>query len=30
MLCGMKGLFEGLKELAAETGMPEDRIMANF
>ena len=30
LLCGMKGMFEGLKELAAEVGMPEERLLSNF
>lgn len=30
LLCGMKGMFEGLKELAEEAGIPEDKVMANF
>jgi len=30
LLCGMKGMFEGIKELAAEVGIPEDKVMSNF
>ena len=30
LVCGMKGMFEGVKELATEAGMPEDRLLANF
>ena len=30
LLCGMKGMAEGVKELAAECGIPEERVMANF
>lgn len=30
LLCGMKGMAEALKELAAETGVAEDRVLTNF
>ena len=30
LICGMKGMAEGVKALAAEVGIPEDRVMANF
>jgi len=30
LLCGMKGMAEGVKALAAEAGVPEGRVMANF
>ena len=30
LLCGMKGMAEGVKEMATEVGIPEDRVMANF
>ena len=30
LLCGMKGMAEGVKELAAECGVPEDKVLANF
>lgn len=30
LLCGMKGMAEGVKEFAAENGIPEDRVWANF
>ena len=29
-MCGMKGMAEGVKELAGEAGIPEERVMANF
>lgn len=30
LLCGMKGMATGVKELAEEVGIPEERVMANF
>lgn len=30
LLCGMKGMAEGVKELAEELGIPEDRVLTNF
>ena len=30
LMCGMKGMAEGIKELAAEVGIPEDKVYANF
>jgi len=30
LLCGMKGMSEGVKEFAADAGIPEDRVWANF
>lgn len=30
LLCGMKGMSEGVKELAAEVGIAEEKVMANF
>ena len=30
LICGMKGMAEGVKALAAEVGIPEERVMANF
>jgi len=30
LLCGMKGMAEGVKALASETGVPEDKVLANF
>jgi len=30
LLCGMKGMAEGVKALAAEVGIAEDKVMANF
>lgn len=30
LLCGMKGMAMGVKEMAAEAGIPEERVMANF
>jgi len=30
LLCGMKGMAEGVKEFAAECGIPDDRVWANF
>jgi NAD(P)H-flavin reductase len=30
LLCGMKGMAEGVKEFAADAGIPEDRVWANF
>jgi len=30
LLCGMKGMAEGVKELAAEVGIAEEKVMANF
>ena len=30
LICGMKGMAEGVKALAAETGIAEDKVLANF
>ena len=30
LLCGMKGMAEAVKELAAEVGIPEENVRANF
>jgi NAD(P)H-flavin reductase len=30
LVCGMKGMFEGVKAFAAEHGIPEERVLANF
>lgn len=30
LLCGMKGMAEGVKALAGETGVSEDLVIANF
>jgi len=30
LMCGMKGMAEGVKEFAADEGIPEDRVWANF
>ena len=30
LLCGMKGMAEGVKEFAAEAGIPEDKVLTNF
>ena len=30
LVCGMKGMFEGVKKLASDVAIPEDRILANF
>jgi len=30
LLCGMKGMAEGVKALAAEVGVPEGNVRANF
>ena len=30
LVCGMKGMFEGVKALAAEAGLDEGMVMANF
>lgn len=30
LLCGMKGMAEGVKELCAEAGIDESRVLANF
>lgn len=30
LLCGMKGMSEGVKAFAEEAGIPEDRVWANF
>jgi len=30
LLCGMKGMAEGVKALAAEAGVPEDKVLTNF
>ena len=30
LVCGMKGMFEAVKEMATEAGVPEDKVMANF
>jgi NAD(P)H-flavin reductase len=30
LMCGMKGMSEGVKEFAADAGIPEDRVWANF
>lgn len=30
LMCGMKGMAEGVKALAAEVGLPEERVLANF
>eukprot|EP00966_Prymnesium_polylepis_P315015 7279106-Prymnesium_polylepis.1 len=28
LLCGMKGMAEGVKALSSETGVPEDKVCA--
>eukprot|EP00962_Isochrysis_galbana_P027549 scaffold8646_cov115-Isochrysis_galbana.AAC.3 len=30
LICGMKGMAEGVKALAADSGVPEDKVIANF
>ena len=30
LLCGMKGMAEAIKELAAEAGVPEGNVLTNF
>jgi len=30
LLCGMKGMAEGIKELASKVGIPEDKVYNNF
>jgi len=30
LLCGMKGMAEGVKELASDAGVAEDKVLANF
>jgi NAD(P)H-flavin reductase len=30
LICGMKGMAEGVKALAAGSGVPEDKVIANF
>ena len=30
LLCGMKGMAEAVKELAAEVSIPEENVRANF
>jgi len=30
LMCGMKGMAEGVKALAEDEGIPEDRVWANF
>jgi NAD(P)H-flavin reductase len=30
LMCGMKGMAEGVKELAAEWGVPESNVLTNF
>jgi len=30
LVCGIKGMFEGVKELAADAGIDEAKVMANF
>ena len=30
LLCGMKGMAEGVKTLASDTGVAEDKVIANF
>ena len=30
LMCGMKGMAEGVKALAAEVGVAEDKVLANF
>jgi len=30
LLCGMKGMFEGIQALAADVGIPEDKVLTNF
>ena len=30
LMCGMKGMAEGVKALASEVGIPEERVLANF
>jgi len=30
LVCGTKGMFEGVKDFAADNGVPEDKILSNF
>lgn len=30
LLCGMKGMAEGVKEVCTEAGIDESKILANF
>ena len=30
LMCGMKGMAEGVKELAADSGLDEKMVIANF
>ena len=30
LMCGMKGMAEGVKALAAESGIDEDKVLTNF
>lgn len=30
LMCGMKGMAEGVKALCVEAGVPEEKVLTNF